>query len=161
MLKTTGLFLLVVLISSCSENLKRMNTDTIDEEKKVIAKVINDNICWALTKDAELLYSTMRLDSTLLIINPDDSKIDGFTELEETMNSFWLDPRFKATHSEVRDLRITLSESGTTAWYYCRLDDFGEWDGRPYKWENARWTGVLEKINGKWVIRQMHISFPT
>jgi hypothetical protein len=27
-------------------------------------------------------------------------------------------------------------------------------------WVNVRWTGVLEKKEGKWLIRQMHFSFP-
>ncbi|MFH1197131.1 MAG: nuclear transport factor 2 family protein [bacterium] len=137
------------------------NSDVdLDEEKKVIEKVLNDNIGWALEKDLDLLYSTMQKDSTLLIINPDNSKIDGFKEVEETAKSFWMDPRFKATYSAVKNLRVTFSNKGTVAWYYCLLDDFGEWNGKPYKWENARWTGTLEKIDNKWVIRQMHISFP-
>lgn len=133
--------------------------ENITKEKEVIAKVITDNICWALNKDINLLYSTILKDSTFLIVNPDSSLVEGFAELENTANSFWMDPRFKATYSKVKDLRITISNCGTVAWYYCLLDDFGEWNGKPYKWENARWTGVLEKINDKWVICQMHISF--
>jgi len=159
-MKSTWFFLLAAIFVSCSENPAGMSAENLAQEKKLIAKVINDNICWALTKDQDLLYSTVQQDSTFLIVNPDASLMDGFAEVEETARTFWMDPRFKATHSEVKNLRITLSESGTTAWYFCLLDDFGEWAGRPYKWEDARWTGVLEKINGKWVIRQMHISFP-
>jgi len=45
------------------------------------------------------------------------------------------------------------------AWWYCMLDDINEWDGQPASWENTRWTGVLEKREGKWVIVQMHFSF--
>lgn len=149
--------LLILSLVACSD---KMSDEEIKKEKEIIAKVINDNICWALTKDTTLLFSTVQRDSTFLIVNPDSSLVDGFGAFEETAKSFWMDPRFKATHSEVKDLRIIISESGTTAWYYCLLDDFGEWDGHPYKWENARWTGVLEKTNDKWVIRQMHISFP-
>jgi len=159
MWKKAGFLIIVLLLGSCADSPERMNAEAVHQEKMVIATVINDNICWALTKDQELLYSTMQQDSTLLIVNPDDSMIDGFAGIVETAETVWMDPRFKATHTEVKNLRITLSASGTTAWYFCLLDDFGEWDGRPYKWENARWTGVLEKIAGKWVIRQMHISF--
>jgi len=151
----------IIFLVSCQEFPQKMDAGQIEQEKIVITRVINDNIGWAMTKDLDLLYSTIKQDSTLLIINPDDSKIDGFAEVEETARTFWMDPRFKATHSAVKNVRITLSESGTVAWYYALLDDFGEWNGRPYKWENARWSGVLEKIHGHWVIRQMHISFPT
>jgi len=158
--ETLLITLFVVLLISCSET--RQNTDAavLQKEQQIIEKVINDNIKWALNKDLDLLYSTIRQDSTFLIVNPDASLIEGFKAVERTAKSFWMDPRFKATYSAVKELRINLSKDGTVAWYYCLLDDCGEWDGRPYKWENARWTGVLEKIDGKWVILQMHISFP-
>lgn len=159
-MKIIWLFLIVFFIRSCQNLTPDISRDKIASEKEVVKKVIEDNIGWAMTKDLELLYSTMKQDSTLLIINPDASMIDGFAQVEETARTFWMDPRFKATRFAVKDLRITISESGTVAWYYALLDDFGEWDGKPYKWENARWTGILEKTNGHWVIRQMHISFP-
>ena len=152
--------LLIFFISSCTNVREKLSDEQIRQEKKIIEQVINDNIGWALNKNLDLLYSTLKRDSTLLIVNPDASMIEGIKEVEETANSFWMDPRFKATHSEVKNLRITISASGDAAWYFCYLDDFGEWDGREYRWENARWTGALEKINENWVICQMHISFP-
>ncbi len=161
---TTGLTFLYIfgigLLISCSQNQPEQKALNLQKERQVIEKVINDNIKWALNKDLDLLYSTVQKDSTFLIVNPDASLMEGFTQFEKTAKSFWMDPRFKATHSAVKDLRINFSKDGTVAWYYCLLDDFGEWDGKPYKWENARWTGVLEKMDGRWVIRQMHISFP-
>lgn len=60
----------------------------------------------------------------------------------------------------VKELRITLSQPGTVAWYSTYLDDHAEWNGRRVGWDNARWTGVLEKRQGKWVTVQMHFSFP-
>ena len=158
--KALFITIFAVLHISCSET--RQNTDTaaLQKERQVIEKVINDNIKWALDKDLDLLYSTIRQDSTFLIVNPDVSLVEGFAQVEEIAKYFWMDPRFKAIHSEVKDIHINFARSGTVAWYYCLLDDFGEWNGKAYKWENARWTGVLEKIGGKWVICQMHISFP-
>ena len=66
---------------------------------------------------------------------------------------------FKAVSFEIRDLKINISESGTVAWFSCRLDDFCEINGNPDGWENVRWTGVLEKRQEKWVHVQMHFSF--
>ncbi len=154
------IFLIAGLFVTCSNKQNASRAEALQKERQIIEKVVNDNIKWALNKDLDLLYSTIRQDSTFLIVNPDASLVEGFAQVEETAKSFWMDLRFKATYSAVKDLRVNFSESGTVAWYYCSLDDFGEWNGRPYKWENARWTGVLEKIHGKWVIQQMHISFP-
>jgi ketosteroid isomerase-like protein len=72
-----------------------------------------------------------------------------------------MDPRFKATRFDVRDLRITRSRSGDVAWFSAILDDCGEWDGKPSCWLDTRWTGVLEKREGGWRIAQMHFSFAT
>nr|NQU92468.1 nuclear transport factor 2 family protein [Bacteroidota bacterium] len=96
----------------------------------------------------------------LLIINPDSSQIEGIDNFREVTNSFWMNPKFRATHFEVKDLDITFSKNEDVAWFFCLLDDFGEWDGKKIGWENVRWTGVLEKENGVWVLRQMHFSFP-
>jgi ketosteroid isomerase-like protein len=60
--------------------------------------------------------------------------------------------------TEIRDLRIHVSRSGDVAWYSAMLDDLGEWDGKPVGARDIRWTGVLEKRDGRWVIVQMHGS---
>ena len=70
-----------------------------------------------------------------------------------------MDPRFKATGFDIRDLRIDFSPLGDTAWWSCILDDLYEWEGRPGAWKDTRWTGVLEKRAGRWLIAQMHFSF--
>jgi len=79
---------------------------------------------------------------------------DQYVKLFDT----WMDPRFKATVTEIRDLSITLSRSGDVAWFSAMLDDLGEWDGKPTGSRDIRWTGVLEKRSGKWVIVQEHGS---
>ena len=69
-----------------------------------------------------------------------------------------MDPRFKAIRTVVRDLRIHFSRSGDVAWYSATLDDVVEFDGKRGGAEDIRWTGVLEKRDGTWVIVQMHAS---
>jgi hypothetical protein len=39
------------------------------------------------------------------------------------------------------------------------LDDINEWKDKPANWENTRWTGVVEKREGKWRVVQQHFSF--
>jgi ketosteroid isomerase-like protein len=61
--------------------------------------------------------------------------------------------------TEVRDLQVHLSRSGDVAWYFANLDDVVSWEGKASKFgEGLRWTGVLEKRDGRWVIVQMHAS---
>ena len=59
-----------------------------------------------------------------------------------------MDPRFKATSFDVRDLRVTLSRSGDVAWFSAILDDLARVGRQPVGWKDTRWTGVLEKRDG-------------
>jgi hypothetical protein len=83
--------------------------------------------------------------------------VKSFAEFKK-QEAIWMSPAFRAIRHEIRDARINLARSGSVAWFYCVLDDVNEWEGRPASWINTRWTGVLEKRDGRWVIVQMHFS---
>ena len=150
--------LVLVLAVSC-------NTTKIDPmaEKTAVEKVIYKSIGWALDKDIQGLYQVMAQDENLLIINPDSASggHHGFGPFKAFAEQVFMDPRFQAKSMEIRDLQITLSQSGTVAWFFCTLDDIAEWDGQPSCWYNIRWSGVVEKRDGHWVHTQQHFSFPT
>lgn len=56
--------------------------------------------------------------------------------------------------------RPQFSRSGDVAWFFRMLDDVNEWKGQPASWIDTRWTGVLEKREGRWRMVQMHFSHP-
>jgi ketosteroid isomerase-like protein len=85
----------------------------------------------------------------------------GYDNFIKLTDGFFMSDDFKAIRYEIRDLVVNLSASGDVAWYHARLDDYNEWKGTPANWEDVRWTGVLEKQGGRWVIVQMHFSSPT
>ncbi len=150
------LFLVIsMLMAGCG---LAANTKT---EEAAVAKVVRDSICWALTKDRVVLESAMAHDEDLFVLWTDSkSAVTGWNQFEKLFD-IWMDPRFKATVTEVRDLSIHLSRSGDVAWYSATLDDLGEWDGKPVGARDIRWTGVLEKRRGRWVVVQMHGSVAT
>ncbi len=150
------LTLFAVNLSSCSTQ----DMPGQDAEKAEIARVIETSITWALTKDREALLNSVAHDASFFIFHPDSaSTIVGYDSFQKLVDDFFMHEDFKATGSEIKDLRVNLSRSGDVAWYSALLDDFGEWKGKPTSWVNARWTGVLEKREGRWVIVQMHFSF--
>ena len=131
----------------------------IDEEKAKISEVIHNSIGWAANKDKELVFSCFAQDPELFWYSPrDDGTIYGYKAFVEMTEGFFMKDDFKAIGYEIRELEINLSRSGDVAWYHARLDDYNEWKGQPANWEDVRWTGVLEKRNGRWVIVQMHFS---
>lgn len=131
----------------------------LQDEKAVIATVIRNNIMWALTKDVAMQKDTMAHDEDLFYFWTGSTHTVSGWKAHEKLFDQWLDPRFRAVRTEVRDLRIHLSRSGEVAWYSATLDDVVEWEGKigPFG-EDLRWTGVLEKREGRWVIVQMHAS---
>lgn len=134
----------------------------IATEKPKVEEVIKNSIRWVLNKDTTLLYNCFYQDPSLFWFSPENSgTTSGFEAFKKEVEGFFMDPRFKGVSSDFKDLRVHFSHSGECAWWSCYLDDFNEWDGRPANWNNVRWTGVLEKINGNWKIRQMHFSHAT
>ena len=125
------------------------------------------------------INSTTRMpEQTAKTIDKLDPFIPFLTDLvrhknqisHKRQNSYAVNALFKDGHTEmctddrvfeheVWDQKITLSQNGDTAWFFCMLNDISTWKGRQTGWENTRWTGVLEKRNGKWVIVQQHFSF--
>ena len=153
------LILALVYISqplTSSQNIS--NPFNIQQEKQLVEKVIHGSIGWAKHKDINLLYSIIANDTSFLEVHPDEKVVRGFENFKKA-EKFWMNPDFKAIKYEIKDLSINFSNSGDVAWFFCMLDDINEWKGRPANWENTRWTGVLEKRNGKWVIVQQHFSF--
>ncbi len=124
-----------------------------------ITTIIHDSTGWALTKDRARLESIIANDDDLFIFHPDSrSTVVGWDQFVPRFE-IWMDPRFAATHFDVRDLRVNLSRSGDVAWFSAILDDCGTWEGREFCWQDTRWTGVLERRDGAWVLVQMHFSF--
>jgi len=102
--------------------------------------------------------SKHNLPIDFICVHPTDKVIRGYEQFLSNSEVF-KNPDFTYVRHELKDLKIKLSKTGDVAWYYCVLDDINSYKGQPANWENARWTGVLEKRNGKWVIVQHHFSF--
>lgn len=138
----------------------QMKSD-VEAEKTRIEQAIRDTIEWPYPeKNKERLFTAIAQDSSFFIFHPDSkSTIIGFDAFRNLVEKVFMNPTFKATGSDIRNLRIDLSRSGEVAWFSAILDDYGESNGKSYAWLNTRWTGVLEKREGKWLMIQMHFSF--
>jgi len=129
-------------------------------ERAAVTQVINQNIGWAANRDTTLLFGTNAHDSTFFIQNPDSTSIVGYQAFRDMALRAWVNTDFRGVRYEIRDLRLNLSRNADVAWFSAKLDDIGMLRGRTVGWLNVRWTGVLEKQEGRWVFVQMHFSFP-
>lgn len=159
-MKNYATFILLIvsfsLVISCHKDQKKK----IDREAEIlkIAKVIDNAIGWVKDKDFDLLLSTFAQDSSFLEVHPDSNVVLGFEQFRKNCEIF-KNPEFIYVRHEIRDQKINLSEDGSVAWFFCILNDISTWKCRQVGWENTRWTGVLEKRKGNWVIVQQHFSF--
>ncbi len=129
-------------------------------EREEIAQTISSCIGWAKDKNLELLYSVIANDEDYISVSPGKRVVKRFEDVKQNV-PFWMSPEFKYVRHELKDLEITFAKCGEVAWFYCVLDDINTYKGEPASWENARWTGVVEKREGRWVIVQQHFSFPS
>lgn len=136
------------------------NLNNPHDEIRKIESVVKRHIGWAVdNKNMQSLFETVVNNDELFFFQTDSkSTIKGFDGLLKLTDNFFMRDDFKAIKTEVKDMRIHISTSLQTAWFSCILNDYNEFQGKPTNWENVRWTGVLEKIEGKWKIFHMHFS---
>jgi ketosteroid isomerase-like protein len=155
----TGAALVAVglLVAARGAALEKAN---VQAEKAAVAKVVDASIGWFATKDLGLLEGSFAQDQGFFIFHPDSkSTVRGYEEFRKLI-PFWMRPDVKYLRHEIRDLAVHLSATGDVAWYSAILDDCAEIKGETScAWTDVRWTGVLEKLAGRWVIVQMHFSF--
>jgi ketosteroid isomerase-like protein len=143
--------------------MEKSMTSQIEIEKAAVQKAIEDCIKWPFPeKDKDRLMGSCARDSSFFIFHPDSrSTIVGWEAFRKMIDEFFMDEDLRPANTDIKDLRINLSRSGDVAWFSCLLDDMGEYKGKRWEWLDCRWTGVLEKRGGSWLITQMHFSLPT
>ena len=131
-----------------------------EKENAEVVKVIETSIKWCFPdKSRERLYGSVVNDSTYFMYQPDSrATINGFEDFKQYSERVFMVDECQPKGSTIKDLRVVLSRSGDVAWFSCLLDDWGEWAGTLWNWKDTRWTGVLQKIDGRWVMMQQHFS---
>lgn len=145
----------VLIIVSCANQGKKINREAEIQE---ISRVIDSAIGWFKTKDFTVMFTTFAQDSNFLEVHPEGKVVKGFEQFKKNSEIF-KNPEFLYVRHEIWDQKINLSRNGDTAWFFCMLNDISTWKGQEVGWENTRWTGVLEKRDGRWVIVQQHFSY--
>ncbi len=130
-----------------------------EAERREIARVIDSVIGWVKDKNLELFFNSIAQDDDYVSVTPGKRVIKRFEEVKRNV-PFWMSPEFRYVRHELKELEISFARCGEVAWFYCVLDDINTFRGEPASWENARWTGVVEKRDGRWVVVSQHFSFP-
>lgn len=154
------LIIAVLVLAAVTAAAAAAQTADADAEKAEVIKVIETSIKWCFPeKSRERLYGAVAHDSTYFMFHPgSQATIIGFEAFKQFSERVFMVDECKPLGSTIKNLRVVLSRSGDVAWFSCLLDDWGEWGGEPWNWKDTRWTGVLQKMDGKWVMMQQHFS---
>lgn len=111
------------------------------------------------TQNLDLMKQLIPKSESTVHVGTDHGEIwKGWDVLNEsTEEQFEGLEYYKAT---IRDLTINVADSGDVAWYFHLLDAEIKSRETITCWQGARFTGVLEKENGHWVMAQTHVSIP-
>lgn len=111
------------------------------------------------TQKIELLREVWApVDDIVVFGTNSDEKLLGWEAIKDVIEVQFT--TFKDTYISVRDQVIKVNETGNTAWFSEVLSYNYIYEGKAVKYEGLRFTGVLEKIDGDWLIVQSHISIP-
>lgn len=130
-----------------------------DVEEEAIARAVDDSIGWFREKDFDLLFRVHAAGPEFFLYQPEGADtVRSGAEFRRFAEVFRREG-FTYLRHEVKELRIHRARLEDVAWFSALLDDCARIDGREGCWRDARWTGVLEKRAGAWVIVQGHQSF--
>ena len=131
----------------------------IEAEKTAVKALIDDFVKFWETEDMELFSKVFAHDDDMVVFGTDAAEHwIGWEQFKESAQK-----QFESMENiqlTTRELGIKVHKSGEVAWVSFLMDGKGEAMGEPFSLEGVRFTGVMEKRNGDWVIVQYHVSVP-
>jgi len=153
------LAILVIFLISCKNDtgVKSSVDPKIESEK--VALVLEKYIIANETQNLDLIKQVWATQDDIVVFGTDyDESMVGWEKIESAIKK-----QFEAvedTYISFRDQMISINETGNTAWFSEILNYNYIYQGKAIQYEGLRFTGVLEKINGEWLIVQSHLSIP-
>ena len=148
---------LVLVFSSCryqGEVVIDIKAET-DQVKAVLDQYVIANeeqnfglieTIWAANENIVLIGTNM------------DEKLIGWSQIEEAIQHQF--EAFTDTYIVVSEQNIRLNETANTAWFNEMMNYNFIFNGEAKSFSGIRFTGVLEKVSGKWLLVQCHLSIP-
>jgi ketosteroid isomerase-like protein len=160
MKKLIVILTLIVVVSSCCNNkTEKKETINIDQERESVALVLEKYVIANERQDIDLVKEVWANSPHIVVFGTTgDDKYVGWSEIHDVMQRQF--NSFKETYISVRDQVIEVSETGKTAWFSEVMNYNYIYQGEPIQYEGLRFTGVLKKIDGDWLIVQSHMSVP-
>ncbi|GAB4328051.1 MAG: hypothetical protein Kow00127_20710 [Bacteroidales bacterium] len=150
---------LMILGTSCRQQDNASPPVDINKEKKEVALVLEKYIIANEKQDLDLVREVWAPEPDIVVFGTNsDEKLIGWKAIEEALAKQF--SSIEETYITVRDQVVNVDSDGNTAWFAEIMNYNYIYQGKPVQFEGLRFTGVLQKRDGKWYIVQSHISIP-
>ena len=128
-------------------------------EKEEIALVLEKYVIANEDQRIDLVEEIWADDENIVAIGTSSDEIlAGWKAIKRTIQKQF--DTFSNTYISLTNQKINVNNTGNTAWFSAILNYNFIRDTIPMSYEGIRYTGVLERRGGKWVIVQSHMSIP-
>ena len=154
-------FTLIVLIillatTACKQERKCFNKN---DELSKIENVLEQYAIANESRDFNLIEKIWATDDDIVLIGTHaNEKLIGWEQIQKAIKKQYSE--FEDTYISVIEQKITINDSGTTAWFSEFLNYNFIHEGQAMSFEGIRFTGVLEKREDQWLLVQGHLSIP-
>jgi ketosteroid isomerase-like protein len=150
--------LVALLIAGCASPVQE-ETVNIEKEKAAIRFVLEKYVTANESQDIEMIEEIWCPSDRIVSFGTESGeKLIGIDAIRKAVEKQFTS--FSDTYISKRDQIIEVNETGNTAWFSQIVNYNFLYDGKNYKYEGLRYTGVLVKKDGKWKLVQTHMSVP-
>lgn len=147
---------ILLITASCCDQKKEVNCEI---EKELIENLLENYILANENQDFDLIESIWATDDDIILYGTDnDERLMGWSNIKEAIKEQF--SLITDTYISSSNQFIKLNCTGNTAWFAETLNYNYMYKSKAHKYEGMRFTGVVEKIEGNWVLVQAHLSLP-
>lgn len=151
------LFAMAMVFSSCDEQAK-MVID-VKAETDQIKAVLDQYVVANEEQNFSLIEKIWAENENIVLIGTDsDEKLVGWTQIEEAIKHQF--DAFTDTYINIGERNIRLNATANTAWFNQIMNYNFIYNGEAKSFSGVRFTGVMEKTEGQWLLVQGHLSIP-
>jgi SnoaL-like protein len=149
------LSIILIFTATCDRNIK---TDC-KNDKEAIENLLENYILANENQDFELIEEIWGTEDDIILYGTDsDERLMGWKNIKAAIKEQF--GYITDTYISASNQFIKLNCTGNTAWFAETLNYNYMYQGEANSYEGLRFTGVVEKIDEKWVLVQAHLSVP-
>ncbi len=151
------MFVIALVLSSCG--FQEEEIIDIKAETDLVQAVLDQYVIANEEQNFSLIETIWAANENIVLIGTDsDEKLIGWSQIEEAFKHQF--EAFKETFIVVSEQNIRLNETANTAWFSEIMNYNFIYNDEAKSFSGIRFTGILEKIEGKWLLVQGHLSIP-